>query len=239
MTESISPTGSKPDTTRGIARWAGQIIVSALLAGAILFLSAGRLDWAAGWAFLGLNILTQVLSAVVLIPRQSEMLADRSQVRAGTKGWDRFFTPGILVGTLAMFLTAGLDARFGWSSPAGAGTWLLGLGLALVCQLFVLWAMASNPFFALTVRIQDERGHTVVSRGPYRLVRHPGYLGSLLYTLVAPLALGSWWTFVPALLTGALIIIRTGLEDRTLQVELPGYADYAGRVRWRLVPGIW
>jgi len=208
--------------------------------GAILFLAAGRLDWLAGWIYLGMNALTQVLSAVVLIPRQSGMLAERSRVREGTKGWDRFLAPAIaLVGTLAVLVTAGLDARFGWSAPIRSGVWGLGLALAFSSQMFVLWAMASNPFFALTVRLQDDRGHTVVSSGPYRLVRHPGYLGSVLYNLACPLVLGSMWAFLPALLTIVLLFVRSGLEDRTLQAELPGYREYAASVRYRLIPGVW
>ena len=106
-------------------------------------------------------------------------------------------------------------------------------------RTFVLWAMASNPFFATTVRIQDDRGHRVVSSGPYRLVRHPGYFGSLIYNLVIPLVLGSLWTFLPALLTIALLVLRTRLEDRTLQAELPGYPEYAAVVRHQLIPGVW
>jgi protein-S-isoprenylcysteine O-methyltransferase Ste14 len=99
--------------------------------------------------------------------------------------------------------------------------------------------MASNPFFATTVRIQDDRGHCVVSSGPYRPVRHPGYLGSMIYNLVIPLVLDSLWTFIPALLTILLLVVRTKLEDRTLQAELPGYRKYAAAVPYRLIPGIW
>ena len=138
-----------------------------------------------------------------------------------------------------MLVTAGLDARFGWSAPIRSSVWGLGLALAFCSQMFVLRAMASNPFFALTVRLQDERGHTVVSSGPYRLFRHPGYLGSVLYNLACPLLLGSLWTFLPALLTIVLLFVRTGLEDRTLQAELPGYPEYAASTRYRLVPGVW
>ena len=105
--------------------------------------------------------------------------------------------------------------------------------------MFVLWAMASNPFFAATVRIQEDRGHTVTSSGPYQLVRHPGYAGSLIYNLAIPIVFGSWWTFIPALLTIALTFVRTGLEDGTLHAELPGYDDYAAKVRCRLIPGVW
>jgi protein-S-isoprenylcysteine O-methyltransferase Ste14 len=233
-------TGSKAKVAQGIVRWAGQMIAAMGIFGAILFLAAGRLDWLAGWVYLGMNTLTQVLSAVVLIPRQSGMLAERSRVREGTKGWDRFLAPAIaLVGTLVVLITAGLDARFAWSAPISSGVWRLGLALAFCSQMFVLWAMASNPFFALTVRLQDERGHTVVSSGPYRFVRHPGYLGSVLYNLACPLVLGSLWTFLPALLTIALLFVRSGLEDRTLQAELPGYREYAASVRYRLIPGVW
>lgn len=168
------------------------------------------------------------------------MLADRSKTQSGTKGWDKFFAPAIAVaGSLAMFMTAGLDARFGWSEPVSSTIWLLALIVAFGSQIFVLWAMAFNPFFATTVRIQEERGHIVVNQGPYRLVRHPGYLGSIIYTLFSPLVLNSFWTFIPAVLTVVLLIIRTRLEDRTLQGELPGYAAYATKTRYRLFPGIW
>jgi protein-S-isoprenylcysteine O-methyltransferase Ste14 len=208
--------------------------------GAILFVSAGRLGWAMGWAYLGLNALTQILSGIVLIPRQPDMLSERSRVRSGTKGWDRFLAPAItIVGTLAVIVTAGLDARLGWSPRLDSGVWAASLGIAFCSQLFVLWAMASNPFFATTVRIQDERGHRVVRSGPYRLVRHPGYLGSVVYNLVVPLVLGSLWAYIPALLTIALLIVRTGLEDEALQAELPGYRGYAAAVRYRLFPGAW
>jgi len=217
-----------------------QMTVAVIACGATLFLSAGRLDWLAGWVYLGMNILTQLLSAIVLIPRQAEMLAERSQVRDGTKSWDRFLTPAIvIVAPLAVLITAGLDERFGWSRPVSAGLWGSGLGLAFCSQLFVLWAMVSNPFFSVTVRIQSDRGQSVVSRGPYRLVRHPGYLGSIIYNLAVPLILNSLWTIIPAILTIALIVTRTRLEDHTLQSELSGYQEYAVTVRHRLLPGLW
>ncbi len=227
------------ETTKGITRWIGQMTVAMALFGAILFLSAGRFNWAPGWVYLGINAITQVLSALVLIPYQGEMLADRSSVQAGTKGYDRFLAPSVMItGTLAVILTAGLDARFGWSSIP-VSWWIFGIALAFVSQLFVLWAMASNPFFSTTVRIQEERGHSVVQQGPYQLVRHPGYAGSLIYNLAVPLVLGSWWTFVPALVTILLLVFRTSLEDRTLREELDGYINYSNVTRFRLIPGIW
>jgi protein-S-isoprenylcysteine O-methyltransferase Ste14 len=240
MATPIVSTSSKADTKQGIARWAGQMIAAMVIFGALLFITAGRLNWIAGWVYLGMNALTQALSAIVLIPRQGDMLAERSQVRTGTKSWDRFLAPAIvIVGTLAVLVTAGLDARFGWSAPFNSALWGLGLAVAFASQMFVLWAMASNPYFATTVRIQEDRGHTVTNDGPYQFVRHPGYAGSLIYNLAIPLVLGSWWTFIPALLTIVLTIIRTGLEDRTLHTELPGYKEYASEVRCRLIPGVW
>jgi protein-S-isoprenylcysteine O-methyltransferase Ste14 len=240
MATSLLNTSSKTDIERGIVRWAGQMIAALVFAWVILFLAAGRLGWTAGWVYLGMNFLTQTLSAIVLLPRRPEMLAERSKVREGTKGWDRILAPAIVVfGTLAVLVTAGLDARFGWSAPISGSLWGAALAVAFGSQMFVLWAMTTNPFFATTVRIQDERGHHVVSSGPYRLVRHPGYFGSLIYNLAIPLVLGSLWTFLPALLTIALLAARTRLEDRTLQVELPGYPAYAAVVRHRLIPGVW
>ena len=168
------------------------------------------------------------------------MLADRAAAQPGTKRWDKFFAPAIAVfGSLAMFVTAGLDARFGWSKAVSPAIWLLALIIAFGSQIFVLWAMTSNPFFATTVRIQEERDHTVVNQGPYRLVRHPGYLGSVIYTAFSPLVLNSFWTFIPALLTILLLIMRIRLEDRALQDELLAYSAYAAVTRYRLFPGIW
>jgi protein-S-isoprenylcysteine O-methyltransferase Ste14 len=231
---------NRSNHTRGIARWALQIINMTIITAIILFLSAGRLDWAGGWAFLGLNIFTQLLSAAILIPRTPDLLSERSQVQENTKRWDRFFTPAITIfGTLAIILVAGLDARFAWSAPLAPWLWWLALGLALASQLFVLWAMATNRFFATTVRIQEDRGHQVVSSGPYHFVRHPGYAGSLVYTLSIPLVLGSYWTYIPALITVSLLVVRTFLEDQTLQSELRGYQEYAHAVLYRLIPGVW
>lgn len=235
-----SNVNANPKIAQGGARWAGQMTAALVIFGTIMFLSAGTLHWTTGWAYLGLNALTQILSGIVLIPRQPDMLAERSQVQQGTKSWDRFLAPLIVVfGTLAVLVTAGLDFRFGWSDPIHTTLWLTGLALAFCSQMFVLWAMASNTFFATTVRIQDDRGHSVVSAGPYRFIRHPGYLGSIIYNLVMPLVLNSLWVILPAVLTIILLIVRTRLEDRTLHTELPGYRDYSANVQFRLIPGVW
>jgi protein-S-isoprenylcysteine O-methyltransferase Ste14 len=228
------------DYKTGIIRWIGQMTAALLLSCFILFLSAGTLNWLNGWIYIGMNAFTQALSAIVLIPRQPDMLDERSKVREGTKGYDRFLAPAIvLFGTLAVLITAGLDDRFGWSMNASIGLTGLGLILSFGSQMFVLWVMATNPFFSTTVRIQEDRGHQIISGGPYQLVRHPGYAGSLVFNLAIPLVLGSLWTYLPALIVTALLFIRTALEDRTLQNELTGYREYASSVRYRLIPGLW
>ena len=234
------PIESRSTIRKGIKRWSVQMIVSLLIFGALLFLIAGKWLWIAGWVYLAMNAVTQLLSAFVLIPRQGGMLAERSKVHEDTKDWDRVLAPAItIVGTLAVLAIAALDVRLGWSPDFPAGWQGLGVAFAFASQMFVLWAMASNSFFSTMVRIQTDRGHVVTQGGPYRYIRHPGYAGALVYTLLLPIVLGSWWTFIPALITILLIIIRTRLEDQTLQAELPGYKEYMARVKYRLVPGIW
>jgi protein-S-isoprenylcysteine O-methyltransferase Ste14 len=243
ITENIEPAQpmeSIAAIAAGVKRWSLQMIVSLVVFGALLFLVAGNWLWIGGWVYLAMNAVTQLLSAAVLIPRQGGMLSERSQSHENTKEWDRILAPAITIfGTLAVLITAALDARFGWSKALPAGWQGLGAAMAFASQMFVLWAMATNSFFSTTVRIQSERGHAVTQSGPYRYVRHPGYAGALLYTLLIPIVLGSWWTFLPALLTIILIFIRTRLEDQTLQAELPGYQEYAARVKYRLIPAVW
>ena len=144
-----------------------------------------------------------------------------------------------LASYFALPLVAGLDVRFGWTQElrvgwhvAGAAVLAAGLGLGG-------WAMIANAYFSTAVRIQSERGHTVCRSGPYRFVRHPGYVGFILQSLGTPVLLGSLWALIPGITAAALMVIRTSLEDRTLQAELPGYPDYVQEVRYRLVPGIW
>ena len=240
MTQPTLETYPTSTSKRGAKRWATQMIIGTVIYGAILFASADRLNWVEGWVYLGLNTLTQIISAFVLTSKNPDLLTERSGIGKGTKHWDQYLSLAVaVIAPLAIMITGGWYARFHSISVYGSSLWIFGIILAFLCQMFVLWAMTSNPFFALTVRIQDERGHSVVHRGPYRLVRHPGYLGSILFSLLCPLVLGSKWVVWPAILSCILILIRTGLEDTTLKAELAGYKDYASQVRWRLFPGIW
>jgi protein-S-isoprenylcysteine O-methyltransferase Ste14 len=140
---------------------------------------------------------------------------------------------------LLVAVVSALDERYGWSPPVPMSLSIVAAVAGVTGALLTLWAMASNRFFSGLVRIQTERGHTVASAGPYGFVRHPGYVGATLFSVLAPLMLGSLWAFLPALAGLTACIIRTSLEDRTLQAELPGYAAYAQRVRHRLMPGVW
>ena len=212
-------------------------VASILIWGAALLLSAGRLDWPMAWAYMGVVLINLVVMSLIMDP---ELLAERSGIGEGAKKWDIFFAFYVArIGPLAMLIVAGLDRRSRWSAEVPFA-WQ---GVALVAVVLGMalgdWAVLANRFFAPVVRIQKERGQTVVTGGPYRFVRHPGYAASLLHYIAAPFMLGALWALIPAGLIWVVIIIRTALEDRTLQEELEGYKDYTRRVRYRLLPGVW
>jgi protein-S-isoprenylcysteine O-methyltransferase Ste14 len=214
----------------------GYVLVMALL----LFGAAGTLRWLGAWVFLVTYLGMIAVNAIFILPRDQGLIAERAQPKAGAKGWDKLIVNLIvLVGFLGTLMIAGLDKRFGWSPPLSP--WIMGGAFILLVLSYGLssWAMIANRFFSAYVRIQLDRGHTVVTAGPYRFVRHPAYLAGILSSLATPVLLGSLWALLPAALGAALTVLRTWLEDRTLQTELPGYQDYAGRVKFRLVPGIW
>lgn len=206
--------------------------------GLLLFLPAGTLAWPHAWVYLGLFLLVLIASSINTDP---ELLRDERGVgQTGRKGWDLGLVSiyGLLT-TIAVPILAGLDWRYGWS--AAIPLWLIILAVIIYALgwAFGLWAMAVNRFFSKIVRIQHERGHYVIDEGPYRYVRHPGYVGGIIHNLGTPIILGSLWALIPAAVAGLLMVIRTGLEDRTLQAELEGYKTYTEQVRYRLIPGIW
>ena len=227
------------EITAGIRQRLTQVAITILLQASILYVASDRLDWLAGWAYIAAGLVMVTINLLVVLPRNPEMIAERARTNGDTKSWDRTLTRLALIPTLGALIVAGLDARYGWSPRLPVGLHIVGLVLYVLGQGLFSWAMASNKFFATTVRIQVDRGHTVAAGGPYRLVRHPGYVGYITAGLATPLALGSLWAFTAAGLTMCLLIVRTALEDRTLLEELDGYQDYAARVRHRLLPGIW
>lgn len=211
-----------------------------LVVAVCLFGAAGRIDWPAAWWFGVVQIGWFLLNLLILMRGSPGLLEERLRMQPGTEGWDLLAGPlAAILGPLSIFSVAGLDARLGWSGPLSAGVVWAALGVSLAGGLLYSWAMASNPFFSSLVRIQWERGHQVSSGGPYRLVRHPGYAGMIVWALGAPLALGSVAGLWAGGVTAGLYILRAGLEDRTLLAKLEGYPDYARRVRWRVVPLVW
>jgi protein-S-isoprenylcysteine O-methyltransferase Ste14 len=209
---------------------------SLLITAICLFASAGRLNWSNAWVLLGLSFLAGL---AFTIGRSPELTAERRNIKAG-KSWDKVLVSiTVLLGPIAMWITAGLDDRFHWSARMSPLAFVAGAGVAMLGAALIVSAMRSNPFFSSVVRIQKDRGHTVVSDGPYRFIRHPGYAGMSAFTLATPLILGSYWAFAPAAVTTAVTLLRIALEDQTLHNELEGYTDYARRVRYKLLPGIW
>jgi protein-S-isoprenylcysteine O-methyltransferase Ste14 len=218
----------------------GQWIVVTVLVITVLFASAGRMDLAMFWAFVVAHSGSHLAMAFIVFRGNPDLLRERQQPGGGVKTWDRVILRIYSLLTLALFVVAGLDVgRFHWSDtvpPWGQIVALVGFALSFA---FNIWAMAVNNFYSRIVRIQQDRGQYVVTEGPYRYVRHPTYIGSILSWVCAALALGSWLALVPAVLVAATFAARTALEDRTLQAELDGYKEYAQRVRYRLLPGVW
>jgi protein-S-isoprenylcysteine O-methyltransferase Ste14 len=239
-----SPSQQKPAskpagiTPVAVIRFALVILLQPL----ILFGAAGRIDWPMGWIYLGLFIGLSLGSRVLVQRKNPDLIAERagSLDRKDVSPVDK-----ALVGLIAMYgpivvlLVAGLDRRFGWTSPLPVYLPWIALLLAVAGLALGTWAMLENRYFSAVVRIQKDRGQKVVSTGPYQFVRHPSYIGGEIVFLCIPFILNSLWTLIPA---GAIIagyVIRTAIEDRTLQAELEGYSEYARRVRYRLLPGIW
>ena len=236
---SEAPRPLKSGNLRQGARYVVQRLMLIIMFAAILFAAAGTLHWLRGWVACLYLLLVEAATLAVLARRAPETLNQRGATHTGVKAFDKAFVVLWLVLSLVTPVVAGFDAvRFGWSSMPVA---LLYLGAAwmLAVTVFGTWAMVENEHFEQFVRIQNDRTHRVVSTGPYRFVRHPGYAGAILGALSLPLMLGSWWTFAPVGADIVLFIVRTALEDRTLRRELEGYEAYAKRTRYRLFPGVW
>jgi len=224
---------------RGGARWFIRETMGTMMAGVILFWCAGRWDWFWGWAAVVTIAYYVIGTALVLWPKNPALLAERTGPKKGSKKWDAQIMSVVGAITLTIYITGGLDARHGWTGPIPTWAHILALIVALLGHTLLLWAVASNAYFSLIVRIQKERGHAVATGGPYRFVRHPGYTGTIMTYLGLPLMLGSLWAVALGVVTAFLIILRTALEDKTLLAELDGYQTYAARVRYRLLPGLW
>ena len=208
----------------------------------VLFSSAGRLDWPQAWAFIIILTLLGIVGLSIIHFKQPDLIAERKKFlkAEGIKKWDKILAPMVgIIGPLSIWIIAGLDERFDWSQRLPLAAEIAAFVLTAGGYAMAVWAMSVNKFFSSVVRIQKERGHTVVSAGPYKFVRHPGYAGAIIAHISTAVLLGSVWALIPAFVVTGLLVTRTILEERTLKAELAGYSDYARKIRYRLIPFLW
>jgi protein-S-isoprenylcysteine O-methyltransferase Ste14 len=235
-----SPAATASEKRRLILRGIAQAAALLVFFSPFVFLPAGRLDWPMAWALLVTFVGGLSATNIWLAVRHTGLAKERADIPGTAKrsDWLLVELANFLIILVALPL-AGLDKRFGWTTSLPLIVQLAAVLLFAACYALIFWAMSANEFFSTLVRIQSDRGHSVASGGPYRFVRHPGYVAMTAQFLLVPVALGSLWALLPAAAAAGVYILRTALEDRILQKELPGYADYARRVRYRLIPGIW
>lgn len=236
MTTPTEQDNSKLDTRKNISKRLLQVTISVILIAILLLVSAEKIDWIYAWIYIISSVLVIIINACIL-PR--ELISERGRKKDNVEKWDKLITRLLTLIWFALYIVSGLDIRFGLSLELATWIHISGLVIFILGNALVSWAMISNIYFSTAVRIQYDRGHHVSIGGPYRFMRHPGYLGMIIYLLATPLILGSIWAFIPASLTGILFIIRTAFEDNTLKNKLEGYKEYAERVKYRLIPGIW
>jgi len=237
---------SKPDNQKAVQtvsprQWV-RLVVVYLSIPLVLLVCGGDFGWWQAWVYSLLIVAAGIGGHIWAERRHPGLTAERQNIEKiqSAKAWDKVLAPLMALSvSFPLVIVAGLDHRRGWSPEFPL--WLIVLGFILIAlgYAFAAWAFVENRFFSSTVRIQTDRGHVVCDSGPYRIVRHPGYAGSILPLLGIVLALGSVWTLIPAMVALIITVIRTALEDRTLQEELSGYRDYAQRVRYRLIPGMY
>ena len=216
-----------------------RLVVVYLLIPLILLLCGGDLGWWQAWLYSLLIVAAGIAGRLWAEQRHPGLTADRQNTE-NAKPWDKVLAPlmALSIG-YSLVIVAGLDHRYDWSPEFPLWLTVIGFISISLGYAFASWALAENRFFYSVVRIQTDRGHVVCDSGPYRFVRHPGYAGNIFALFGIVLALGSVWTLIPAAVATIISVIRTALEDQTLQEELPGYPDYARRVRYRLIPGIY
>jgi protein-S-isoprenylcysteine O-methyltransferase Ste14 len=229
--------GSKPGPGKNrIAAAIAGCLFYVLFMALLLFGSAGTPDWPMAWIFLAISLAIFIAAIVSTDPDLTE---ERSHRHEDSRRWDRVLVSVIVLIGFISLIVAGLSHRFNGIEEVPFPVQVISLAILVLGNVLVIRATRANTFFSATFRIQKDRGHMVVSTGPYRHVRHPGYAGMILSTFFQSLALGSFWALIPAIIAVGLFVIRTHLEDKTLLEELDGYRDYARQVPFRLVPGVW
>jgi protein-S-isoprenylcysteine O-methyltransferase Ste14 len=210
--------------------------VNLVMQPAILFLAAGTLHWLWAWIFLILSCLILVINLFTLTP---ELIAERGKVKKDAKKWDKRLTSFTIIPFFFLFLSAGLDYRFGWSGGVSTTISIAGMIVYLLSSMLITWSMSSNKYFSTLVRLQTDRDHKVESGGPYAYIRHPGYVGFILMHIAIPFALGTYWALIFSGIIAFMFILRSWLEDETLKKDLPGYTEYSAKTRYRLIPYVW
>lgn len=206
---------------------------------ALMFLFAGRLDWLGGWLVGVIQVGSLATQWLIVGRRHPDLLRERSGLGEDVERSDIPLAVAMAYGPFVAMLVAGLEVRLQGLPQVALLVTIAGVALAIAGIAVTVRAMLANRYFGPVVRIQSDRGHVVATAGPYALVRHPGYVGAILFYVGLPAALGSWWSVPIMALLIAVTVVRTAREDRYLRAHLAGYVDYADRVRWRLVPGIW
>jgi protein-S-isoprenylcysteine O-methyltransferase Ste14 len=206
------------------------------LQGAILFIAAGTFSWKWAWFVLLLALVLLIINLVVL---PAELIEERGRKKDNVKKWDKMLSSIIMFPTILMYVFSGLDRRFHWTGEISVFINIAGLVFIFLGSMLFTWSMVSNKFFSTLVRLQTDRQHTVVTEGPYKYIRHPGYLGYIIFTFTTPIALGAYWGLIFSVTIGILLVVRTSLEDATLTKELRGYAEYTENVKYKLIPFLW
>ena len=219
------------------------LLIALLLPIICLFLISGQWDWWEGWVFVLISGLVTISGRLILIKKHPGLAFERASYKEkeNVQEWDKKLMPFVAIyGPLLIWIATGLDKRFSTAPTLPWPVEITALVLILLGYIFSTWAMLENQFFAAIVRIQNDREHKVIDSGPYAIVRHPGYAGSFIAALFIPLALSTYWVFIPVIFANTFVIIRTAKEDQFLQQNLEGYAEYAkSKTRFRLIPGIW
>jgi protein-S-isoprenylcysteine O-methyltransferase Ste14 len=238
MSQENTSTAITPD--QAALRMLVSFLAALLLSAVLIFGGAGRLNWPLGWIFVTVWIVPKLVFLILLRLRDPDLLVERATRHKNTQPYERIIIPLYFVFAFGTFIVASLDGgRFRWSGELPIALIIVSYIIYLLGNSLAGWAINSNPFFSSESRLQTDRDQKVTSTGPYRFIRHPAYLAAFLLWITTGLMLESWWAVIPGLLAGLMMVIRTIYEDRMLIADLPGYAEYALRVRYRLLPGVW
>jgi protein-S-isoprenylcysteine O-methyltransferase Ste14 len=217
-----------------------RFILGLIFIGIFFFGTAGTFSWPEAWIFIGIQFSWSIGIVIWLFKHNPELLKDRmSLMKKSAKSWDKVILTASIPFYLAFLVIPGLDAvRFQWS--------IVPMAVKIFCFILIavsfIWiglVMKENTYLSRVVEIQTERGHKVITTGPYKFVRHPMYVATLVLLFCFPPALGSLYGLIPVFFAAITVVIRTHLEDKTLHKELEGYVEYAEKTKYRLIPGIW